>query len=570
MLVHALKKYDALLGRLVLCLAFLWPLLFLCRGIDEVDSGYYLANFKYFFDADLRPSIATELSFLFGGILYRLNPFPAFLGMRVFDWLINCASWVLVYRMLRAHMPKLWLAAGIFVGSLLVRRYPMIVSYNSFSFLFFIGGLHLMQQSLLRRNRRMIFYSGLLIGFNVFFRIPNALQALMVLIPFGYTLADRDFGFKNALRYALRFTAAGFLGLFLGIGLCVLLEGWEAFVHGIGVVLQIGQTGSHAPGNMFSKIEYQLTEAYYYFGALKPYVYAALVLPLGYALLSRGLKNKYLHLLLQGLCIMLCLYLGYALGNNLFMDMFVYVLAFLALLSTILALLLFAKHHKALYLHALMLLLFILSVPLGTDNGVYQFCLVGAPLVSAVLAYLSVFEGNAEKQGLLRRIGRSYARVFALLVVCSLMVGAMMNIVWKVSYRDGAYAQQDTRVHIPALRGMYTSAEKAAGLEAYYRLISDPALQGRELAVAGGFPLAHVLTDHHPILGYAWSDLKTADTVQMLRRLEQAERLPVVVLARFDRNLYGSPFYYQLEAFAESHSYRKTEHSLFTFYTPNE
>lgn len=570
MIAQALKKYDALLGKALLLLTFLWPLFVLGRGVDELDSAYYLANFKFFFDPILQPTIATELTFLFGGILYQLNPFPDFIAFRVLDWLVNCAVWYTLYRMLCRHMPKLWLSAGILVGSLLVRRYPMMLSYNSFSFLFFLMGLYLMQQALLEKSPWKITWSGLLIGFNVFFRIPNALQAFMVLLPFAYTAADKEFSFGKAWQYALRFTLAGFIGLFVGAGLTILLEGWSTFVDGIAILFRISGSGSHAPDSMFQKIQFQLTEAYYYFGALKPYIALLIALPMVYTLLRRRIHQPYMVLLLQLLCGAMCLFLGHRLGNNLFMALFVYSLSLLALCSTLIAVLGLAKINRALYLHACMMLLFILTVPVGTDNGVFQFCLLASVLLSAILSYLSIGENGVESAGFFQHLMRSYARIVAIVVVAMFMIGAVFNVIVKESYRDGTLASQNTRVNVPALAGMYTNAEKAEALESYYRLASNPALADREIAVSGAFPMAHILTDHRPFFGHVWTDLKTVDKQQIFAKLQAADTLPIIVLGRFDPNLYHTDFYDAVQAFAESHPYTKTEHTHFTFYAPNE
>lgn len=566
-----LRKYDKQLGLLVLFATCIWSLFFLRYGIDETDSAYYIANFKYFFGDVVYPTIATELSFLFGGLLYKLNPFPIYLGFRIFDWMVNCATWVLLYRMLKDTMPRLWLGAGLFIGSLLIRRYPMMLGYNSFSFLFFVWALYLMQEGIVHRAQKKIGWSGFLIGFNVFFRIPNVLQAFMVFIPILYALADKDYGWKWAWKQALYFTCTGFIGLFLSAGLCIAFEGWDAFWKGILLVFNISQSGSHAPGNMLEKILFQITEAYYYFGVLKYYVLLAFLLPLVYVLLSRLSKATWYRRGLQVLTGLACLFLGHRLGNNLYIDMFVYSMSFLALLSSVLAVFLFPFLDKRRYLFALMLLLFIFTVPVGTDNGVMQFCLVGSVLIAGILVYLSVFEQREEKQDSWHYLPRAYARLLALMVSIMFFVGAVSNVVFQESYRQGELSAQTTAVNVPHLEYMRTMEWKAKALEDYYRRVSNPALADRGLAVTGLFPMAHILTDHRPVLRHVWSDLKTTNKAEMLALLQAEEKLPIILLADFDDYVDGDDFRDfagDLKAFAETHNYEKYISDAFVLYTP--
>ncbi len=557
------NSIDKWLGLAALLAVCLWPLFFIQHGIDELDSAYYLSNFRYFFKPNMAPTISTELSFLLGGILYKFSPTATFFTFRVLDWLCNCAIFVLLYQMLKKHMPHTWLCFSMLVGSFLIRRYPMILGYNSFAFLFFILAIFLLHKGILQQSIRYTFVAGIVTGFNVFTRLPNALQASLVFLPLLYALANKDFQ-KQALRHSLYFTLAGFIGLFAGIGLTIALEGWQAFVEGIAIILHIGKQGSHAPSSMLNRIWFELSEAYYYVGFLKKQMLAAFLLPVAYAVFTYFVKHRYTKVLAQVAVLLVGVYLARLLGNNLTVNIYVYLLSFIALLTTLIAIPLFIKRNSFLFLYACTMLLFMFCVPLGTDNGIFQFCLLGAVLSSAVALYAHGFAQLGKKR-FVQHLCKSMASILLLVFILSFGKGAYSKVLFQESYNDGAYAGQTYSTQIPALKYMKTHAYKAEALDSLYSQLTKEEYKNHKLAVLGHLPLALCITEHEPFFAHTWVDLKVVDKQAQLQQLQNTEKLPIVLIGHFlNSPMDKQPFI----DFVQSKGYETIKHQHYTLYLP--
>lgn len=571
MLTTINKKYDNAISKLLLGLMFLWPLFFITKSIDHLDSGFYLSQYKYYFENSVNTLSVFGLSNFFGAIFYKVLPEAKFLSFRVLDWIANSIAWVFAYKIAVRSLPKSWSAVAVLAGSIFVRRYPMILSYNTFSFMLLCIAMYYLQTGIINKENKRIIISGAVIGFNVFFRLPNALQCLYVLIPMLSILSFSKDEIKaqsnNAFRQCLYFTAAGFVGLFAGFALCIAEKGFAGTIESIGFTFTWLNEGNHASSNMLERVKRGYLDFQEYWDNLANYPYYILASGILFGVAKYKIKNKTLLFgLVVGLILALAKFTSITVENLQFIDNSTIIAPyFISLIACVISLI-FIRKNKEAFITVLMFTLLMLIFPLGTDNGIMHACLF---MYIIFLNFLVALNGFNLQNNIFGSVIKSIFTIASILMILTFGIGGTKNILLAQSYNDGPRSKQTYSVNVPILRGMQTVETRAEAIQSLYdELESLEEFKDRELLMLGNCPLAYTITDFRPFDGEIWPDLEYIDKEKILNDLNSSKKSPIIVVAKFNSTTKTPEHIQKIVEFATRNGYSKLEKEYFSIYLP--
>lgn len=565
------KRLNSIIEKVLMALVFVWPLFFIAKGIDHMDSGYYLASYKYFFDATIENYVPFELTNFFGALLYHIAPEAKFLFFRVIDYIFNCVSWIFTYKLAKNLLPKIWIWGGILIASFAIRRYPMMLSYNSFSFTFMIVAMYYLKIGIENNIKKYIFISGLIVGFNVFFRLPNALQALFVLVPLLYAISfsktELRTQLKLALKQSLNFTAAGFIGLSIGFLITLLIEGWSGITGSIQNMLHLSANGSHSMSVVFYNLKMIYTAASTQLKAYIPWALLAILLVFVFYKFILKNDNKIIETIFIAVLLFITLYFTYREIFTFSEKFLINLVAVFLIMLSALSLIINYKKTEA-YLYSLIAFVVIILTPLGTDNIYNQYVFVMPFLLLNIFILLNnIKQPQTQTYG---HIVKLVINIFASVLVLTIGLGFTVNYLLSLGYCDMRTEKLNKSVNIKALYGMHTNEEKASALESFYNdMHSDEYYKNHKMLVLGDFLLAYELCENKPFDKYLWNDLDYIDKDKIMDNLVNAEEKPIIVIGKFKCYRYEiNNDLSKFIDFATQNAYNKIDNECYTIYLP--
>ena len=189
------------------------------QGFDMCDEGWVLSGFQQIFNdpKSIQYLFLYYLSEYVGGVWDVLWGGCGIFGFRVLTAICITLSSYFVYKMLRPIVNRWCILAGLFLVYLCAGYGVMVFYHDYLTTLLSVGASSCMLKSLLRSDRKWIFASGIIIGINVFARLPNLSLSLLILCLIPYHIYKRD------MTDTLRMLTSGVLGFAVGVVAVILL-----------------------------------------------------------------------------------------------------------------------------------------------------------------------------------------------------------------------------------------------------------------------------------------------------------------------------------------------------------
>ena len=263
-------------------LSYLYPVIIglfaICRvnmGLDITDTAYNYSNFNFLKGLDDMWFYSTFLSNLLGR-LFTLLPFGnTMLGLNFYTSLVKVAILLTAFFFLvkKVKLSKHLVFLGLMMAAGL-NWCPTAVLYNYLTYLFLLLGVIFLYEAetsnQLKRENLFFFIAGIMLGMNVFVRLPNLCEAALI-IAVWYMSIIRKESFLVALRKTL-ICLGGYVTAFL---LCVLMavasRSFFAYVRGISQMFEGGGEASSQysfKGLIFSAFSGYIGIKYWAFFAL--------------------------------------------------------------------------------------------------------------------------------------------------------------------------------------------------------------------------------------------------------------------------------------------------------------
>gem|GEM_PF-6248068 len=564
-------RLEKWLTPLALALIMAWPLGLVDLGFDHTDSGYYLAFYRDGLNFPDHNVLTQVLTNWLGALVYAALPDSGqFLAFRLICVGLYAFIVWFSFLILREHFP-LWLCLlALALASIQSTAHIYIFSYNTLTYLFLAAAILLMYRGLARDRPLLLYLAALLLGLNVFVRLPNILQWGLATVPFWYywfCLGRRGRAVGLTLRFTLTLlvTFISFLGL---VGLVLGPQWLGREVDALAdLLIAFGRPYNHSASNFLDSYDLVVRDC------LSLLAWAATrLLPLSLAL-GAGLalwgRRRWAASALAALGLTVGLIAGLtglswlpeggfpALALK---DGQIYVMHYqyiqvqyfpLELFCTFLtwggpavALLgLLWYHQRRPLLSALcgMIIVIFLVMPYGTDYFITHYLYYTHLSVAGVLGlvYRLWLDGAAWLEDRwpgrikLRETGAALAAVNACFwFILALNLNALQANQYFTHHGAPPYALTTAPVpEVKVLAGMKTSPGRAQWLADLKRLM-EPYREERPMVVMGHCPLCVLVSEAESLFPYPWVDLHSHPREEFRKTLgeaAQAGRLPVVL-----------------------------------------
>lgn len=186
------QKYNNCITNWIFPLILLvYPLVKINQGIDVSDSTYSLGNYLFFDRLEGTWVISTYLSNVIGWLLTKLPFGTTLMGMNLYTGLLVSGLALGMYYLMRRWMPS-WI---VFVGEYIAIGFlwiPTTILYNYLTYVFFALGAVVLYKALAEEKDKLLIAAGILLGLNVWVRIPNLAEMALVVCVWYYCYLQKD------------------------------------------------------------------------------------------------------------------------------------------------------------------------------------------------------------------------------------------------------------------------------------------------------------------------------------------------------------------------------------------
>lgn len=281
------KYYNCITKWIFPIILLIYPLIKINQGVDVSDSTYSLGNYLFFERLEGTWVISTYLSNVVGWLFTKLPFGITLLGMNLYTGLVVSGLAIGLYFFLRKWMPD-WI---VFIGEFVAIGFlwiPTGILYNYLTYVFFSMGAVLLYKGLVEENNKWLAAAGIMLGLNVWVRIPNLAEMALIVCVWYYSYLQKDKlsllsskKQRTVLAYAVEktgFCVAGYIaGVVVPLIFIVIQYGFRGIAQMIQGLSQI-QSGDDSY-SVFSMIQATMN-AYIRSGKWVAFIVAGIVLGL--------------------------------------------------------------------------------------------------------------------------------------------------------------------------------------------------------------------------------------------------------------------------------------------------
>lgn len=236
------KAYQVITGILFPVVIVLFALCKVNQGMEITDSTYSLSNFRdvsAIYDAWF---FSTFYANLLGSFLVGLPVIgKSFLWMNLLTSLFKTATALLAYffftKTVKVPRELVFLAELVALG---LCWCPSTILYNYVTYFVFFLGCAFLYSGLMKEKKSYLVIAGFLLGSNIFVRLPNVAEALLIVAVFCYSICKKE-KFKECLNKTLLCVGGYLLAFVPAIILMLFNRGVKAYISGI---VDLGKMGS--------------------------------------------------------------------------------------------------------------------------------------------------------------------------------------------------------------------------------------------------------------------------------------------------------------------------------------
>ena len=515
---------------LTLLLLF-YPLRKVNTGLDLMDAGYSLGNYRFFDTMDEVWKLATYLSNVTGWLLQCLPFGDTWIGMNCYTSLLIGGTAAVCYRFLLNRFKHKYL---LFLGMLITLSLcwtPPTILYQYMGYLVMTFSVMLLYKAMTEEKTYCFVIAGVLLGACVLIRMPNITYMALIIPVWYYAWICK----KNIIKQTGYCILGYVLGVVPGLIWIVIRYGLEAYPNMISSLFGMTeQATDYKPASMITA----MVEDYLQYGiwllAFVVYMGFGFVL---FSVLKGKLEKTKKVLYIVGFAVLWRFSYGRGMfGLDYRKDFSIYKWTVVFLLAVILLciyVVLSAKSAREEKLWAVILLVIIWVTPLGSNNG--TFPIINNMFLVAPVALCMFW-----------RFCQIYRERFALKsTVAYLIAGlALQSVLFGcVFVFHDVLPQGEKRVAVQisgseSTIGMYTVVDKNRTLDELGGYLSKNNLLEERVVLYGNIPAIAYIFDMEPAIFTTWMDLDSkelerleVDLNSLSGRIERSEEKPVVILS---------------------------------------
>lgn len=510
---------------------FFYPFLTVNQGVDVSDSTYSLSNFLFFERMEGMWVVSTYVSNVTGWLLTKLPFGTTLLGMKIYATLFLSATALLVYFMFCKWMPA-WIA---FVGEMIALGFcwiPAGILYNYLSYFLFALGAILLYQGLVEEKDWLLIAAGIALGINVFVRIPNLTQMVLI-VGLWYYLGGK----RRKLNVIVEKTLKCLAGYLIGIAIPLIGVICQFGVSGITDMIS-GLSGIQNTDDTYSIWSMIVSVIHAYQRTFKWVLLIALGIAMGMAMFFcfRGKWENVKKIAYIGGIILLLRFLW---GRGMFSfryyedysSMYEWGMIGLYLVwIAVVYMMLSGKNSLEEKLWTVMVMAVTLVTPLGSNNYTFQNLnnlFLVAPFTC--YTYVKLFRRKAGT-GMISQITFPWKAMLAVLGTVILVQSIGFHS--QFAFRDGMDGtKRDSLFEQPkVLAGMWTTQENRKALGELTGYIEENGMETKEVIFYGDCPGLSFILNMPFAISTAWPDLGSYPYETFVQDLQELEEPPVVIL----------------------------------------
>ena len=269
-----LGVFDRMRTSIYFLLILLLQVLLTFQGFDLSDEGFLAILYRQVFHdpESVSYNFLFWLTGIIGGTWEHFLPGLGIWGLRLFGALVNTATLIAAYQLLRPYISKSSLRLSLFLVITCLNNDIKIVNYNTLSSLNFVLIASLVHGGLVKGRGISLFLAGMLLTANVFIRIPNILQFGICAIILGYGWITTG-QFNRAIKQIAILLAGGITAFLLLYLVMKQIGHWPIFTDSISYLTKMSDE-SNLEQNEIGKygVFYMINE--FRIGITKPLVFA--------------------------------------------------------------------------------------------------------------------------------------------------------------------------------------------------------------------------------------------------------------------------------------------------------
>lgn len=547
----------------------LYPLRHVTAGVDLMDAGYALGNYRYFDVLNKTWKLATYLANVAGVALSHLPFGGTWVGMNVYTGLLTGMTAAAVFLFfVRRYGHKYLMFAAEFVALSLCWA-PSVILYHYLGYFLMTAASLLLFSALTKNNRRYLIISGVILGLCVGVRMPN-ITYMAFILPVWYDCLGREKSFRALINRTLMCIAGYLAGILVPLGFIGIRYGFRAYPEMVSALFGMTETATdYQPASMITAMFGDYIRYSAWFMLFLVYMAAgfgffALVRVLAKGREQKKITDVFKALYLLGLFVVLRLCYGRGMFNfdyTAYFSMYKWVTVYLLLVVALCVWCLACRGvHEELKLWAVFVLVTVFVTPLGSNNGLHPiinnlFLVAPASILMAAEAFRC---SKALKDSFV------FKSVVSFVLACTAFQGIFFGIGFV--FHDALPAGEE-RVALSLQSsdradGLRTTKAKKEQLEALDRFLVEQELTSHRLILFGDVPALAYLFDMEPAVFTTWPDLDSNSLAQLQQDLDEIRNdNPVIILGMQSVNRLDeeSGIPYQklraIEAFMEQKGY---------------
>lgn len=571
----------------VLCF---WPMRHAFTGIDLMDAGYALGNYRFFDEMDPMWRLATYLSNAAGLLISKLPGAGTWAGMNLYCGALIGAAAAAAYLYL-CRMFEERVRAGVYLmfaaelAALSLCWAPGVVLYHYLGYLLMTIAVLVLYRAIVKDSRACFAAAGVLLGICVAVRMPN-ITYMALILPLWYSCLARGEKPGRLVSRTLYCVGGYAAGLAATLGYICIRYGVSAYPEMVAWLFGMTDTATdYKPASMLAAMfgDYAaysvwllLFAVYGAAGALWFWITGVIFSKNGSANKKITLASEIIYVLGMAVLLRLCYGRGmFDFDYTAFFSMYKWATVYLLLVLLCCVWTLVSKKTEyELKLWAVFLPVIIFITPLGSNNGLYPIInnlFLIAPV--SVVLFGRLF-GTIRAAGRLKP-GMSFAAagicVFAL--VCTAAQGILFGACF-VFHDQKNPGEEREAVELSCsgvLSGMKTTVAKKEALEGLDCFLYESGLNSEDVILYGNIPAVAYIFDMEPAIFTTWPDLDSNGIDRLTADLDALYRdgeTPVVIFGLETLEKNGK--YEAICAFMEQSGYEKQyENGLFAVYSPN-
>lgn len=518
----------------VLIVVILYQVVCALQGFDLSDEGWGMYFYQQIFKNP--ECVVAQMPYwvtgVIGGGWNLLFPEGGFFGTRILGVIMVTGTFCISYVFLRKSIDSSWLLVGLVAQILIVAGDPKPYGYNSLTAFIILLVIIVFWRGLERNKLLWLFLGGILLGINIFVRIPNlAILPIILVIPAYLYWKTGKIQLLTCQVWVTIF------GVIVGTSVVIMAMFywgyWPLFMEAItGVTNSVtDETNSHE----FGRLVVRYTKNYW--GIIS--VGSLLILFGGiYVWLRNLLKIKWMGWVLSFLFLCAWIYVDLRM-HTVLRSNDMYFAQFISYAGAILILIHFNrnKDFRLRYI-ALATLFMLIFMPLGSDQGIitmWTSAWLGLPLGSAYLYRLFSGQIYWHKKSERFSSNKEYIELYlSIIFVAYIAAGIYKTDNWAY-YDPNGRLEKVHSINNRYCRNIYTISYRANLINELLPVLEKYVKPDDYLLIYNFMPGINYMTDTRSYISNAWLWCLSGNELEQQFHASEAKNkpLPIVLVQNF-------------------------------------